>query len=154
MKKSPLQHFKQCLEKRHLYFTSQREEVVRRVLSWKGHFGVDDIYEWARHRGLSVGRSTIYRTLQLMAECNLLEERDFQRGYKVYEVSLGKEKHEHMTCVDCDKVIEFQAPSITQAEKDLMMREGFTPLYHSFVVYGLCDECTAKRSNKEKQKVS
>lgn len=121
--------------------TRQRLQLGELVFSTHGHFTVDELVEVARKAGVRVGRVTVYRTLSLMVEAGLVEERPFERGRMRYEHTIGHTHHDHMVCVSCGKVIEFESPAIERAQRQAAAREGFTLLHHSHTLFGRCHAC-------------
>ena len=127
--------------------TRQRLQLGEIVFSTHGHFTVDDLVDLARKAGVRVGRVTVYRTLNLMVDAGLVEERPFDRERMRYEHTVGHSHHDHMVCVSCGKVIEFESPAIERAQQQAAVREGFTVLHHSHTLFGRCKACRKRSGN-------
>jgi Fur family ferric uptake transcriptional regulator len=71
-------------------------------------------------------------------------ELDFGEGFKRYEHRLSAEPiHEHLICLNCGAVIEFQSDEVHRIEAMVSARHGFRPTRHKLEIYGLCRECIA-----------
>ncbi|MCG6954990.1 MAG: transcriptional repressor [Gemmatimonadetes bacterium] len=134
--------FGRYLREQGLPVTHQREAVAQVVFESEAHLSVDEIERRLRDRGDRIGKATIYRTLDLLVRSRLVEEHDFGEGFKRYEHRLSRQPvHEHLVCLECGKVIEFQAREIAAVEARVQVMHGFLPARHRLEVYGLCREC-------------
>jgi Fur family ferric uptake transcriptional regulator len=134
--------FKRYLKEQQLPVTHQRLVVAEVVLSSPEHLSVDEIESRLRAGGDRIGKATIYRTLDLLVRSKLLAEHDFGEGFKRYESRLSPEPdHQHLICLECGKVIEFQASEVRVAEARVTAEHGFRPTRHRLEIYGLCREC-------------
>lgn len=136
-----MEAYRAALARRGLSWTRQRLQLGELVFSTHGHFTVDDLTDLARKVGIRVGRVTVYRTLNLMVDAGLVEERPFERGRMRYEHTIGHSHHDHMVCVDCGKVIEFESPAVEREQKKAAARARFTILHHSHTLFGRCWGC-------------
>jgi len=136
--------FGRYLREQGLPVTHQREVIAEVVFASEEHLSVDEIEQRLRDRGDRIGKATIYRTLDLLVRSRLVEEHDFGEGFKRYEHRLSRQPvHEHLICLECGKVIEFQAGEIAAVEARVQVVHGFLPARHRLEVYGLCRECRA-----------
>lgn len=134
--------FGRYLREQGLPVTHQREAVAEVVFATQEHLSVDDLEGRLRERGERIGKATIYRTLDLLVRSRLVEEHDFGEGFKRYEHRLSRQPvHEHLVCLECGKVIEFQSPEIVGVETRVRTEHGFVPARHRLEVFGLCREC-------------
>lgn len=134
--------FGRYLREQGLPVTHQREAVADVVFTSREHLSVDDIERQLRERGDRIGKATIYRTLDLLVRSRLVEEHDFGEGFKRYEHRLSQQPvHEHLICLECGKVIEFQSSEIQSVEERIQAEHGFVPARHRLEIYGLCREC-------------
>ncbi|MEM7385336.1 MAG: transcriptional repressor [Verrucomicrobiota bacterium] len=123
--------------------TAQREVIVRAAFESKEHFNADELWERARKQDASTSRATVYRTLSLLVESGLLQEIDIgSEGKKVvYDPNfLDHPDHNHLICVDCDKVVEFEDQHITVLEDCISKRLGFSPSRKSIRIEAKCEE--------------
>jgi len=137
-----LRLFGRYLRDQGLPVTSQREAVARVVFDSNEHLSVDDIEGGLRERGERIGKATIYRTLDLLVRSRLVEEHDFGEGFKRYEHRLSSRPvHEHMICVECGTVTEFESSELYAVENRVRAEYGFQPVRHRLEIYGLCKAC-------------
>jgi Fur family ferric uptake transcriptional regulator len=122
--------------------THQREVVADAVFGAEGHLSVDDIADKLRERGEGIGKATIYRTLDLLVRSRLVAEHDFGEGFKRYEHRLSNRPiHEHLICLECGKVVEFESDELFRVENNVRREYGFVPVRRRLEIYGLCKEC-------------
>ncbi len=134
--------FGRYLREQGLPVTHQREAVAEVVFASEEHLSVDEIERRLRDRGDRIGKATIYRTLDLLVRSRLVEEHDFGEGFKRYEHRLSQQPvHEHLICLECGKVIEFQSTGDPAVEARVQVEHGFVPARHRLEIYGLCREC-------------
>lgn len=139
-----LRLFGRYLRDQGLPVTHQREIVADVVFSSDEHLSVDDIEKLLRDRGERIGKATIYRTLDLLVRSRLVEEHDFNEGFKRYEHRLtDRPVHEHLICLECSKVTEFESPELFQVQNRVREAHGFVPARHRLEIYGICSECAA-----------
>ena len=134
--------FGRYLREQGLPVTRQREIVADAVFSSGDHLSVDDIESQVRAAGERIGKATIYRTLDLLVKSNLVGEHDFGEGFKRYEHRLSREPiHDHLICLNCGTVIEFQHSGVRRIEALVTAEHGFKPTRHKLEIYGLCSPC-------------
>ncbi len=106
-----------------------------------GHLTVEELLQRVRECDPRIGHATIYRTLKLLKDCGLAHERRFGDGASRYEVALDDEHHDHLICLDCGKIVEFEDDAIERAQEAVAMQHGFELLVHRHELYGRCSEC-------------
>jgi Fur family ferric uptake transcriptional regulator len=122
--------------------THQREAVAEVVFQSDEHLSVDDIERELRGRGERIGKATIYRTLDLLVRSRLVEEHDFGEGFKRYEHRLSNHPiHEHLICLECGTVAEFESHELYGVENRVRADYGFAPVRRRLEIYGLCRSC-------------
>jgi len=138
----PLRLFRRYLREQRLPVTHQREAVAEVVFSTSGHLSVEEIENTLRKAGNRIGKATVYRTLDLLVRSRLVVEHDFGEGFKRYENRLSQDPvHEHLICLECGKVIEFQSWEVQDVRARITAKHGFKPTRHRLEIYGLCREC-------------
>ena len=121
--------------------TAQREAIIRAVLATKEHFHAEELLEMARKIDRSVSRATVYRTLPLLVKGGLLRELDLGKDVMFYDPNFVEHPtHNHLICVDCDKIIEFEDPNMELLENCITRRLGFSPANKIVRIEGHCDE--------------
>ena len=132
------------LKEQGLKLTTQRREAVTQALSRRRHFSAEELYGELRKRQAGISRATVYRTLRLLAEHDLLEIHDFDRGYRLYESRLGRHHHDHLLCLKCRRIVEFENEAIEKEQEKVARRYHFNILSHSHKIYGLCQSCRGR----------
>ncbi len=135
--------FGRYLREQGLPVTHQREAVADVVFGSGEHLSVDEIERVLRSDGHRIGKATIYRALDLLVRSKLVAELDFGEGFKRYEHRLSAEPiHEHLICLNCGAVTEFQSAEVHRIEASVSAQHGFRPTRHKLEIYGLCRKCT------------
>ena len=131
--------------------TRQREVIVEAAFSTDDHFTADDLWEKSRKIDRTVSRATLYRTLSLLVEAGLLREIDLGKDIKYYDPNfLEHPNHNHLICVDCDKVVEFSDENINLLEDCITRRLGFRPTKKAIRIEASCEELRRKGSCKSR----
>jgi Fur family ferric uptake transcriptional regulator len=125
------------IQDRRLNTTAQREAIVEQFLRTRDHVSIDELLTKVRKRQPKVGYATVYRTLKLLVDSGLAVERQFGDGQARYEV-VG-DHHDHLICVKCGLILEFEDDEIERLQERIAQRMGgFTVLRHRHELYGLC----------------
>ena len=130
--------------------TPERFEVLEAAINYEGHFGADDLYIIMKNANSSVSRATVYKTLELLAQCELLSKRHFGDNITRYEISFKKQVHDHLICVDCGKIIEFSDPGIKLLPEEISEKLGFNFESYSFNIFGRCKDPKKCKHYREK----
>ena len=120
--------------------TAPRQLVVRRAVTYL-HFTAEQLVDDVRTIDPSVARGTVYRTLALLHDTGVVEKHDFRYGAPNYEVTFAKAHHDHLMCVRCGEIIEFQEPRVETLQQAVVKRYGYQLLSHTHKLYGLCQRC-------------
>ena len=130
-----------------LKLTRPRETIVKKILSTRAgeHFSADELWERLRQKDKRVSKATVYRTLNLLVEKKVVEEHDFGKGQKYYERLLERPHHDHLICIRCGRIIEFESPEVERLQEKIAQRENFTIAYHSHKLFGTCERCHSKK---------
>ncbi len=122
---------------RHLNTTAQREVIVEQFLRTRDHVSIDELLNKVRKRQPKVGYATVYRTLKLLVDSGLAVERQFGDGQARYEV-VG-DHHDHLICVKCGLILEFEDDEIERLQDRIAQKLGdFSVLRHRHELYALC----------------
>ena len=136
-----LQTFQEHLERKGLNLTRQREEILRYLMSAQRHLGIDELYDILKKQDPSIGRATIFRTIKLLQECGLVAEVGSSTGRSKFELKADRPHHDHMICIECGRIIEFQSPMMEHFQDGAIRRHGFVALWHRHEVFGRCQDC-------------
>ena len=131
------------LDDNNLKHTKQREAILEVFLETQGHITSEDLFRKARELYPHIGHTTVYRTMKILCDAGLASERYFDNGATRYEIE--QEHHDHLVCVRCGKIIEFECSMIEEAQEDIVKRYGFHLLRHRHELYGYCTDCQQER---------
>ena len=104
------------------------------------HLSAEDIYRVLIEQNEEVGVATIYRVLSQFEESCIVQKLTFENNQAVYELC-GADHHDHLVCVKCNKIIEFQDDVIEKHQIQIANKHGFELTDHSLYLYGLCNDC-------------
>ncbi len=125
--------------------TSQRDALVDIIFSNDEHFTADELYERVKKNNSNASRATVYRTIALLVDAKLLYEIDLGEDVKTYDPNFhDRPSHNHMICVDCGKVIEFEDDNIDILNDCLTRRMGFRPVSQSIRIEAACENLRSK----------
>ncbi len=132
--------FHSRLRERGLKSTGQRDDIARVFFELRRHISAEELYAEVKKINPHVGYATIYRTLKLLKECDLLFERHFDEGQARYEVA-GEHHHGHFICERCGKIIEFENDDLERMLQAIAQKMGVLLTHHKMELYGLCSDC-------------
>ena len=132
--------------------TSQRDAIIEAAFSTTEHYTAEDLLALAKKVDPSVSRATVYRTLPLLVESGLLREMDFGRDHKFYDPNyVDHPNHNHLICMDCAKIVEFEDIHIDTLENCISKRLGFTPTGKVVRIEAHCDELRGTGTCKKRK---
>ena len=141
------------IEEKGLRKTAQRDAIIEAAFSTNQHYTAEELLAMARKNEPSVSRATVYRTLPLLVECGVLKEMDFGKEYKFYDPNFAEHPHHnHLICVDCDKIVEFEDRNIETMEDCITKRLGFSPANKMIRIEAKCDSLKTSGRCKNKEK--
>ncbi|MBE3584903.1 MAG: transcriptional repressor [Thermoanaerobacter sp.] len=130
--------------------TPRREHILRVLLeNMDKHLSAEEIYNLVKQRAPDVGLATVYRTLELFLDFDIIHSIDFGDGRKRYE--FGGERgeghhHHHLVCNGCGKIIEVNEDLLEDLEKRVTEAYNFVITDHELKFFGYCKECAAKKA--------
>ena len=130
------------LEEHNLKHTRQRDLILDAFLDATGHITSEQLHQSIKERDPSIGYTTVYRTLKLLVDAGLAQERNFDDGITRYEIE--HEHHDHLVCTKCGRIDEFECAMIEKTQTEIAETYGFQLLRHRHELYGICPECQAK----------
>jgi len=137
--------FTEFLEKKDLKLTSQRRTILHEAVAAQGHFSAEKLLSASKKSDPTVSKATVYRTLVLLKESGILEEQDFGDGKKLYERAQGRAHHDHLICIRCGDILEFENQKIEDLQNAEAAEHGFKIVYHSLKLFGFCKNCASKK---------
>lgn len=136
--------FSKFARQRQLKTTRQRDAILDIFFRASGHVSVDDLLEKVRRKHPHVGYATVYRTLKLLCEGGLAQERRFG-GFALYEKAASGH-HDHLICTGCGKIEEFECNDIERFQDAVAKQHHFSATHHKHEIYGFCARCTEKKT--------
>jgi len=141
---------RQKFRDRQYRLTSQRQTVLQAFLDHPDrHLSAEDVFNIVRRRAPEIGLATVYRTLELFSELDILQKLDFGDGRHRYEINETStpHHHHHLICLTCGRVKEFGDDLLETLEAAIARRSKFTIVDHQLKFYGYCEECRKKRED-------
>jgi Fur family ferric uptake transcriptional regulator len=137
-----LNDFKNLLKSNNLKFTIQREVILETLYNSDEHLSPEALYNLIQKKypQLNTGIATIYRTLTLLEESEIVTSLSFGAQGKKYELG-AKEHHDHMICTNCGLITEFVDEEIEKRQHVISEQLGFKMTEHSMQIYGICKNC-------------
>lgn len=140
-----LSDFKQLLKANGLKFTIQREVILEMLYNSDEHLTPEGLHHLIqqKHPELNTGIATVYRTLSLLEESDMVTSLSFGAQGKKYELG-AKDHHDHVICTECGNITEFVDDEIELRQKKITEALGFIMKEHSMQIYGICKSCQEK----------
>lgn len=141
-------HYREILNafmaKKGLRSTKQREQIVEIFFAQPDHVSIEELLSRVRERDPAIGYATVYRTLKLLTECGVANERKFGDGLTRYELADDEAHHDHLICVECQRIVEFEEPRVETLQEEIASKHGFVVRSHKHELYGVCPDCQRK----------
>jgi Fur family ferric uptake transcriptional regulator len=122
-----------------LKHTRQRELVLEVFLHSTGHLTVQELTDHVKELDPSVGLTTVYRTLRLLVDASVAEERHFTDGQARYEVAELGTHHDHLICTTCGQIFEFEDDAIEARQSEIAAAHGLKIRDHRHEIYAECE---------------
>lgn len=126
---------KLCTDKG-MRLTDQRRIIARVLSEAKDHPDVEEVYRRVNEVDPRISLSTVYRTVRLFEEANILERHDFGDGRSRYE-KIASEHHDHLIDIKSGEVIEFHNEEIERLQEHIARELGYKLIDHKLELYGL-----------------
>lgn len=142
-KKYKMRFIEEKLKEKECKLTPQRRATLDVLIENQSkHLSTEDIYELVKNKFPDIGLATIYRTLQLFDDFNIIKKLDFNDGCYRYELSEDqRHQHHHLICIKCGNVYEFDDDLLDELEGKIYKSNDFTVLDHMVKFFGYCKNC-------------
>lgn len=121
--------------------TRQRAAVAAALDEVDEFRSAQDLHDVLKHRGDSVGLTTVYRTLQSLADAGEVDVLRTTEGESVYRRCSTGDHHHHLVCRMCGKAVEVEGPAVETWAETIAAQHGFVNVAHTVEVFGTCVEC-------------
>ena len=125
--------------------TRQRTAVAALMDHVDGFRSAQDVHAMLRAQGETVGLTTVYRTLQALADNGEIDVLRTDEGEAVYR-RCGTSHHHHLVCRDCGRTLEVEGPAVERWAEQVAVTHGFSDVSHTVEVFGRCTQCRASAS--------
>ena len=122
--------------------TKQRAAVSRLLSEVDDFRSAQDLHEQLRRRGEGIGLTTVYRTLQTLADAGEIDVLRTDSGEAIYR-RCSAEHHHHLVCRHCGRTVEVADPPVEAWAERIASEHGFSNVGHTVEIIGVCPECAA-----------
>ena len=148
MNEAILRKFKSVIKDEGLKLTPQRVAVFEEVCSSDTHRESEEIYIALKNKNNNVSRATVYRTMDLLYEHELVQRMDIGDGKWRYEHWLDCSHHDHIICIRCGDIVEFTNDRIEKLQKDICDTFDYQLIRHIHQLFGFCKSCQKIEKSK------
>ncbi|MGB9699770.1 MAG: Fur family transcriptional regulator [Thermodesulfobacteriota bacterium] len=145
MDKLTVHEFHKFLKEQGLKSTRQRKLIFQVFLEAADHPSVEELYRRVRQKNSRIGFATVYRTLKLMAASGWASTGKFGDRSARFERCLPGDHHDHLICLHCGKIVEFENPGIENLQAQIARQKGFHMFDHKLEIYGYCAACAPQK---------
>ena len=143
-----LDRFRDFLATQGLRLTRQRQLVAQTLIDASDHLSADEMA--ARLKDKNVSKATVYRSLQLLVDSGLADGQDYGDGRLYYEIMVGRQHHDHLVCLSCGELIEFQSAEVEQIQDRVASAHDFDIVSHTHKLFGYCGRCRKRPGRRSR----
>ncbi len=133
--------FQNYIRQQGLKWTPERERVFQEASALEGHFEAEELAHRLREKGTRISKATVYRTLPLLVKAGLIKEVIHGEKHHHYEHNHEENQHDHLICLKCGKIVEFDEASLREIEERICKKHDFRPEKIVVEIFGYCKKC-------------
>jgi len=133
--------FRDYLATQELKITRERMALFDEIFQHHKHFDAEELLMLMKRKHRKISRATVYRTLELLVSSGLVSRQKFAGDEYLYEHIHPGQHHDHLICLHCGKILEFESEQIERIQDEVCKRLGFHPTAHTHRIEGCCKDC-------------
>ncbi|KAA0925852.1 Fur family transcriptional regulator [Rhodococcus sp. IEGM 1401] len=122
--------------------TKQRSAISDLLDTIEEFKSAQDLHDELRKRGEGIGLTTVYRTLQTLADAGTVDVLRTDNGESVYR-RCSSGHHHHLVCRSCGFTVEVEGPTVEKWSQSVAESNGFSDVSHTIEIFGTCSQCSA-----------